>query len=156
MDFLDNIVNRLSTKNVNMNRRRVINASPAVDSHDYIIKADLDAAIAALPQQRSWQWPTRQSDLSLVRVLGTIYRNTLDRPMIVGITVSLDKLEQVAAYVDTVTPPQIPVGNVYATSAAATIQINAMMTFVVLPQYYYQIKSIAAGIPTMASWIEWD
>ena len=33
---------QLETHNINLRRRRITNASPAIDSNDYVIKADLD------------------------------------------------------------------------------------------------------------------
>ena len=40
----------LRTKNLDLSRRRVINASPSINDNDYVIRAELDSAIAGIPQ----------------------------------------------------------------------------------------------------------
>lgn len=43
-------LNLLRTKNLDLSRRRVINASPSINSHDYIIREELDKVIGLIPE----------------------------------------------------------------------------------------------------------
>lgn len=47
----NSIVDLLSTKNNNMKQRRVINAAPAVNSNDYVIKSQVDQSTGDLQSQ---------------------------------------------------------------------------------------------------------
>lgn len=47
--FLQNQLNLLRTKNIDISKRRIINASPAIGDNDYVIKSQLDDIDVSVP-----------------------------------------------------------------------------------------------------------
>lgn len=82
------------------------------------------------------------------RVLGTVYRNTLNKPRFVVVSVSTPSSTTCFAYVDTNASPVQAV----ASAGEDTVgRVTISLFFIVLPGYYYKVL----GGDILASWTEW-
>jgi len=87
------------------------------------------------------------------RAIDTIYQNTGGKIRLVTVTIYCDQADAGIAEVGSTSPPGTGVGLVMNNTGSGGIY--APVTFIVLPNYYYRIRSQAAT-PSISYWTEWD
>ncbi len=99
-----------------------------------------------------------QSDVTASRALGSTYRNTSGKSLIVTVTVALplnDTSIGVVVYCDSNASPATEVGRFRNGGGSVTFD-NGSITFVVPNLDYYKAINSDYGTPTIIKWIEWS
>ena len=149
-DTLNDITKRLSSKNLDMHQRRVVNAANSVDKQDYVTRAELDAVEVTPVAQNNFVTTFNKYGTS-DRNFNNVYYNPLPRPIVVLVSVTCTNGQQATAYVDDNSSPALLVGNIAVTGS---VTLQEVMTFIVLPNRYYKLTK--TGSPVLNTWCEWS
>jgi len=178
----NDIVNKLATKSLDLHGNKCINAGDAQNPKDYVTLGQLEDRINQLlanpvyfnalqgkidPSQipANMKPPSVQQVVTGSRALSTVYQNTHPTPLYAMVTIQLPTTSfpattyGVRVLCDANASPSTTIGNYvitnsYTSTSAGNLTVYVPVTFIVLPNWYYNVQ-ISQASPVIQCWTEW-